>query len=113
MTDDEMNRKMEFIVEQQAQFTADIQILKERQEQLRLRQEQFQGQLETLGAVAGTALEASTRTAEIVTALASTWSEAQAKTERQFARTDRQIARVAWLLGAHIREGHPPGASPA
>ena len=32
MTEDEMNRKMEFIVEQQAQFTADIQVLKERQE---------------------------------------------------------------------------------
>lgn len=31
MTDDELNRKMEFIVEQQAQFAVDIQLLKEAQ----------------------------------------------------------------------------------
>ncbi|MBI4749672.1 MAG: hypothetical protein HY774_14385 [Acidobacteria bacterium] len=31
MTDDELNRKMEFIIEQQAQFTVDIQLLKEAQ----------------------------------------------------------------------------------
>lgn len=31
MTDDELNRKMEFIIEQQAQFAVDIQLLKEAQ----------------------------------------------------------------------------------
>ncbi len=30
MTEDEMQRKMEFIVEQQAQFAADIQVLQEK-----------------------------------------------------------------------------------
>ncbi|MGI8656421.1 MAG: hypothetical protein ACR2LC_14540 [Pyrinomonadaceae bacterium] len=34
MSEDEMQRKMEFIVEQQAQFTADIQKLQEAQVQL-------------------------------------------------------------------------------
>jgi hypothetical protein len=98
MTDDEMNRKMEFIVEQQAQFAADIQILKERQTA-------FQGELETLATVASTALETSTRTAEIMTTMAQTMSDAQAKTQRQ-------ISRLARLLEAHVREGHPPDVSP-
>ena len=99
MTDDEMNRKMEFIVEQQAQFGADIQMLEERQER-------FQGQLETLSVVANTALETSTKTSEVVTTLATTLSDAQLETQRQ-------IARVAMLLEAHVREGHPPDISPS
>lgn len=105
MSNDELNRKMEFIVEQQAQFAADIQVLKERQERLQGQQERFQGQLEALGTVANTALETSTRTAEIVTTLATTLSEAQAESQRQ-------IGRLARLLEAHVREGHPPEVSP-
>ena len=97
MTEDEMNRKMEFIVKQQAQFGADIQMLEERQER-------FQGQLETLSVVANTALETSTKTSEVVTTLATTLSDAQLETQRQ-------IARVAMLLESHIREGHPPDVS--
>ena len=106
MTDDEMNRKMEFLVEWQAQFAADIQALKERQDQLQERQDRFEGQLETLSAVANTALETSTKIAEVVTTLATTMSNAHAETQRQ-------IARVAMLLEAHIREGHPPDVSPS
>ncbi len=94
MTDDEMSRKMEFIVEQQAHFAADIQILKERQER-------FQGQLEALSSAADTALETSTRTAEVVTTLATILSQAQAESQRQ-------IARLARLLESHVREGHGP-----
>ncbi|MFN2454781.1 MAG: hypothetical protein ABR577_11230 [Pyrinomonadaceae bacterium] len=37
MSEEEMQRKMEFIVEQQAQFTADIQLLKERDAQAEVR----------------------------------------------------------------------------
>jgi len=106
MTEDEMNRKMEFIVEQQAQFAADIQMLEERQERFQRQQERFQGQLETLTVVASTALETSTKTAEIVSTLAATLSEAQTETQRQ-------IARVAMLLEAHVRDGHPPDISPS
>ena len=98
MSNDELNRKMEFIVDQQAQFAVDIQVLKERQTA-------FQGELETLAAVANTALETATNTAEVVTTMAKTVSEAQAETQRQ-------IARVARLLEAHVREGHPPEVSP-
>ena len=34
MTEDEMRRKMEFIVEQQAQFAADMQVIQEKQNKL-------------------------------------------------------------------------------
>jgi hypothetical protein len=94
MSNDDLSRKMEFIVEWQAQFATDIQMLKERQDR-------FQGQLETLTAVANTALETSTKTAEVVTTVVEALGAAQAETERQ-------ISRVARLLGAHVREGHPP-----
>jgi chromosome segregation ATPase len=120
MTSDEFNRKMEFIVEQQAQFATDIQRLAERQER-------FQIQIEALNLATNTALEMWTKTAEAVTQLL----EAQARTDRQiakigrqmaetdrrmaetdrhFARTERQIDRVAKLIEAHVREGHPPDA---
>ncbi len=42
MTEDEMQRKMEFIVEQQAQFSVDIQLLKEAHKQAEARMEQIE-----------------------------------------------------------------------
>ena len=111
MTEDEMNRKMEFLIEWQAQFAADIEHLKERQDR-------FDRQLETLTSVANSAIDTSTRTAEVVVKLIEAQDKAQTearaqyrKTQLQIGKTQRQIARVARLLEAHIRKGHPPDAS--
>ena len=49
MSEQEMNRKMEFIIEQQAQFTVDIQLLRESlAEETKARQEQFNKQSESI-----------------------------------------------------------------
>ena len=49
MSEEEMNRKMEFIIEQQAQFTVDIQLLRESlAEETKARQEQFNKQSESI-----------------------------------------------------------------
>ena len=87
MTDEEMNRKMEFIVEQQAIFAADIEILKERQDR-------FQGQLEALGDLAHAAIESSTRTAEIVASVIEAMGVSQDRAERQISR----IARLTEMV---------------
>jgi hypothetical protein len=99
MTNEEWNRKVEFLVEWQAQFAADIQVLKERQDR-------FQIQLEAQAATADTALELSTKVAEATTDLIRTHAEqakAQAKAQ---AKTDRQLDRLARLIEAHVRDGH-------
>jgi hypothetical protein len=106
MSNDEMNRKMEFIVEQQAQFAADIQVLKERQIAFQAEQEHLHRDVRTfhdgvavsvtvLREMAATAVETATRAAESVTTLAA----AQAK-------TDRQLHRLARLLASHVGDAH-------
>ncbi len=102
MSDDEMNRKMEFIVEQQAQFTADIQVLKERQVAFQAEQELLHRDVRTLHEdvtvlreTASTAIEIASRTADAVTTMATAQAE-----------TQRQLTRLARLFEAHIRDGH-------
>ena len=116
MSDDEMNRKMEFIVEQQAQFTADIHVLKERQVAFQAEQEllhrdvqtlhegvatlhgdvaTLHGDVAVLRETASTAIEISTRTADAVTTMATAQAE-----------TQRQLTLLARLFEAHVRDGH-------
>ena len=99
MTEDEMNRKMEFLVEWQAQFAADMEILKERQAASDLK-------LDRLEDVAGTALDAATRTAEVLARFIEEQATAHEDVRRRFAETDRLITRVARIVEAHVREGH-------
>jgi 16S rRNA G527 N7-methylase RsmG len=123
MTEDEFNRRMEFLVAWQAQFAADIQVLKERQEALEAEAERSRADILVQRAVAETALETVNKAAEVVTALV----EAQARTDRQMkatdrrmaetdrrmaetdrrmAETDRRIDRLAALIEGHVRDGH-------
>ena len=102
MSNDEMNRTMEFLVEQQAQFAADIQVLTERQVAFQAEQELLHRDVRTLHEdvvvlreTATTAIEIATRTADAVTTMA----EAQAETQRQ-------LTHLARLFEAHIRDGH-------
>ena len=120
MTEDEFSRRMEFIVAWQARFDADIEALKQRQERFQVqleaasaRQDRFDGQLQVLTAVANSAIDTSTRAAEVVTMLAEAQVEFQRRVADQFAETDRHITRVARLLEAHVREGHPRDAEPS
>ena len=102
MTNDEMNRKMEFIVDQQAQFTVDIHALRERQERFQEKLELHHKDIVLLRETASTALELSSRTAEALTSLI----ESQARTDRQVHLTQREVRRIARLVESHVRGGH-------
>jgi chromosome segregation ATPase len=120
MTNEELNRKMEFLVEWQARFSADMDALKERQEAYeRLREQQREQDRQDLliqREMAETALETVTKVAEVVTALAATQDRTdrqikalagrQDETDRQMKETDRRLDRLAALVEGHIRDGH-------
>ena len=83
MSNEEMNKKMEFIVEQQAQFAADIQVMREVQAQdVKLLKEQDRKLSDAVVAVVGmigNLAQSQTRTDESIKLL----TEAQARTEQR------------------------------
>jgi hypothetical protein len=83
MSNEEMNKRMEFIVEQQAQFTADIQVMREVQAQdANLLKEQDRKLSDAVVAVVGmigNLVQSQTRTDESIKLLI----EAQARTEQR------------------------------
>jgi hypothetical protein len=88
MSNDELNRKIEFIVEQQAQFASDIQELKD--------------VVKVLSEVANTALESASKTSDISMTLIERYKElAAAQTE-----TQRTVDRLARAVLAHVGDGH-------
>ena len=106
MHNEEFDRKMAFIVEQQAQFASDIQLLQESQAQLQESQAQFQeSQARTDHVVAQTA-EVVGQMGEVVTRLANVTHagftevnakinalvDAQIRTEEHLIRTDKNVA---------------------
>jgi chromosome segregation ATPase len=106
MNNEEFDRKMAFIVEQQAQFASDIQLLQESQAQLQESQAQLQeSQARTDQVVAQTA-EVVGQMGEVVTRLANVTHagftevnaninalvDAQIRTEENLMRTDKNVA---------------------
>jgi CO dehydrogenase nickel-insertion accessory protein CooC1 len=106
---DEFNRKMEFIVEQQAQFAVDIQEIKDR--------------LTVLVDVASTGLEIATRAAEIssqigervlqITDRVSDVAESQRRADERLDRlvawaelTNDRLDRLVQIVGDHVADGH-------
>jgi hypothetical protein len=90
MTNEEIGQRIEFIIEQQAQFTADIQILREIQEaDTKLLKEQYRNLTDAVVAVVGMVgrlAEAQTRTDQRVSELTEKVSEladAQARTDER------------------------------
>ena len=106
MHNEEFDKKMAFIVEQQAQFASDIQLLQESQAQLQQSQAQFQeSQARTDQVVAQTA-EVVGQMGAVVTRLANVTHagftevnakinalvDAQIRTEEHLIRTDKNVA---------------------
>ena len=83
MTDEELNKKIEFIIEQQAQFSADIQVMREVHEaDTKLLKEQLHGLSDaviTVVGLVGKLTEAQQRTDAKVAELV----EAQARTDER------------------------------
>ena len=88
MTNDEFNKRMEFIVEQQAQFTADIQIMRDVHEaDVKLLKDQHRSLTDVVNGVLGIV-------GHLVTA--------QQKTEAAQQRTDAKLAELADRLNVFI-----------
>jgi hypothetical protein len=81
MSDEEMNQKMEFIVEQQAQFAADIQVMREVQAQdAKLLKDALLGLVDIVGGLARTQMQSEARV-NLLTSDLSRLAQAQAQTE--------------------------------
>jgi hypothetical protein len=119
MNNEEFDRKMAFIVEQQAQFAADIQQLQESQAQLQESQAQFQeSQARTDQVVAQTAAvvgevgEVVTRLAKVthagfteVNAKINALVDAQIRTEESLTRTDEHLRNFIAVVDRRFSEG--------
>ena len=107
--DDKIQRQMEFIVNQQAQFAADIDKLQEKHDQLQ----------DIVGRLATTTLEgfenlvdAQIRTEENISTLTervTTLAEAQAHTDERLRDTDERLNTLINVVERHISEGRNGG----
>lgn len=85
MTNDEFDRKAEFLLNQQARFDADMQKLKEAQTQTE---------------------ESLKRATENIAHLGAFIHEGFGLTLNLFKETDEKIRRLSALMNHHLREGH-------
>ena len=95
MTNGEMEKKIEFIIEQQAQFTADIQILREVQAIQAADSRLLKDAVMTVVGLVGKLAEAQERTEAKLDARFTELAEAQT-------RTDAKVAEVAESLNIFI-----------
>jgi len=119
MNNEEFDRKMAFIVEQQAQFASDIQQLQESQAQLQEAQAQFQeAQARTdqvvtqTAAVVGQVGEVVTRLANVthagfidVNAKINALVDAQIRSEENLSRTDENLRNFIAAVDRRFSEG--------
>ncbi len=108
MTNEEMQKTMEFILEQQAQFAVNIELMRENVDQLREAQQQTEihvariadGQArmsEVLASLADAQQNTNTKMAEL--------AEAQAHTDRKLAETDDRLNTLINVVERYISEG--------
>jgi uncharacterized FlaG/YvyC family protein len=117
MTDEERQRKMDFIIEQQAQFAVDIQVLREGLQDLRAAQARTDEKLAAYAETQSEFIEIITRSIQALVD-AQLRTDAQMKqTDEQTKRTDERLSRTDERLNAlidiverHISEGHQHGS---
>jgi chromosome segregation ATPase len=115
MSNDELNRKMEFIVEQQAQFASDIQRLTERQERFQEDLERLTGRVDGLAGnveALTAAVESTRETAQTAVEVSMTLVERYQELAAAQTETQRTVDRLAHAVLAHVADGHG-GRGPA
>ena len=98
MSDEELERRMAFIVEQQAQFTSDIHLLREVQGQLQATQAQTEN---VVGRLANATLEGFKDTNVKIDALV----DSQIKLTEAQSRTDQTLRNLIAVVDRYFREG--------
>jgi uncharacterized phage infection (PIP) family protein YhgE len=109
MSEEEMQKKMEFIIEHQAQFAVNIDLLREAQQRTD----------ERLGEVAAAQAQmarAQTHMNEVVAVMAEAQErmaeaqermiESQERTDRKLAETDERLNTLINIVERHVSEGH-------
>jgi uncharacterized phage infection (PIP) family protein YhgE len=112
MNNEEFDRKMAFIVEQQAQFAAEIQQLQESQVQLQESQARTDQVVAQTAAVVGEAGEVVTRLAKVthagfteVNAKINALVDAQIRTEESLSRTNENLRNFIAVVDRRFSDG--------
>ncbi|MDT7688184.1 MAG: hypothetical protein QOE46_943 [Acidobacteriota bacterium] len=95
---EEMQRNMDFIVRQQAQFAADMERMRKRQERYDERWSQTEQGIRALLAIA----EMHEQQITAMGAAHASLAESQARTDRQMAETDRRMAETGERINALV-----------
>ena len=95
MTEEEMQKKMEFILEQQAQFAVNIETLREAQQRT-------ESNLAQVVAAQAQMARSQAHMNEVVAVMA----EAQERTDRKLAETDDRLNTLINVVERHVSEGH-------
>jgi len=105
MSNEEFERKMAFIVEQQAQFASDIQQLREVQTQLQATQVQTE---QVVARLANVTLEGFKDVNAKIDALVDSQirlNEAQSRTDENVSRTDENLRNLIAVVDRYFSEG--------
>ncbi len=105
MSNEEFDRKMAFIVEQQAQFASDIQQLREVQTQLQATQVQTE---QVVARLANMTLEGFKDVNVKINALVDSQirlNEAQSRTDENVSRTDENLRNLIAVVDRYFSEG--------
>ena len=112
MTNEEMNRKMEFIVEQQAQFVVNFQRLEEAQTRADKRIEVLEGAMVTVVSLVGQLTKAQERTDARLAELALEVAEAQKHTNAALAEGNERLNSLIVVVERYFSNGRS-GQSPS
>jgi uncharacterized phage infection (PIP) family protein YhgE len=101
MTNEEMERSVDFILKQQAQFAADMQKAGERQTRT---EENLGTVVELVGQIAQTQLQMAEAQAQMTEAQAQ-MTEAQKHTDQGLAETDRRLNSLILMVERYLSNG--------
>ena len=108
MSNEEMNKKMEFIVEQQAKFAADIEIMREVQARTNTQMDNLSRAVVTVVGLVGDLTAAQVRTNERLDSL----SDIVEKLTQAQLRTDERLNSLISVVERHI-SGNGGSANPS
>jgi chromosome segregation ATPase len=109
MTNEELERALEFLVKSQADFHARQTAFEERMTAFEVRQEQTTQQIAELGMQLRVYADTQSQFIQIVTSTMTKLAEAQARTEQVVAETNARLDRLAAMVERNITGGN--GAS--